>query len=65
MDLHSVRNSLKATLETRRMTQEAFARKYDLSSSWLNKFIRGKVENPQLNSLERLQDALATEQRAS
>jgi transcriptional regulator with XRE-family HTH domain len=61
MELHNVRADLRKTLNRRRLTQEAFARKHDLSSSWLNKFLLGKVENPQLRSLERVQKAIEAE----
>lgn len=64
MDLHNVRGQLKKTLRDRRMTQEAFARKHDLSSSWLNKFIRAQVPDPRVSSIQRLQDALEQEARA-
>jgi transcriptional regulator with XRE-family HTH domain len=61
MDLYTVRDQLKKTLRERRMTQEAFARKHDLSSSWLNKFLREEVTDPRLSSLERLQRAIDAE----
>lgn len=61
MELHNVRADLRKTLTKRRLTQEAFARKHDLSSSWLNKFLLGKVENPQFRSLERVQKAIEAE----
>lgn len=61
MDLHIVRTQLKQTLESREMTQEAFARKYDLSSSWLNKFLREEVTDPRISSVERLQKAIDAE----
>lgn len=64
MEIHIVRADLKRTLASRRLTQEAFARKHDLSSSWLNKFLRGEVDNPQLRSLLRVQEAIDAERRA-
>lgn len=65
MDLTYVRGRIAKTLASRHLTQEAFARKHDLSSSWLNKFLRGEVTNPQLKSLERVQKALDDEALAS
>lgn len=58
---NTVRTDLKKTLRNRGLTQDAFARKYDLSSSWLNKFLRGETDNPQIRTLERLQQALTKE----
>jgi len=66
MDLHNVRCQLKKTLRDRKLTQEAFARKYELSSSWLNKFLRAEVTDPRVSSVERLQQAIDAEaQRAA
>ena len=65
MNLQVVRDTAKKTLTRRRLTQEAFARKYNLSSSWFNKFLRGEVVNPRIGSLERVQKALDSEQRSS
>lgn len=61
MELHIVRGQLAKTLTSRRMTQQAFARKHDLSSSWLNKFLLGKVKNPTFRSLQRIEQALNAE----
>lgn len=61
MDLHNVRESLHKTLETRRMSIAAFARKHQMSSSWLYKFGQGNAPNPRFRSLERLQKAIETE----
>lgn len=61
MDLHNVRTAVRNTLKTRRLTQEAFARRYNLSSSWLNKFLREECDNPRYRSLERLEKALEKE----
>lgn len=61
MDLHNVRAAVRTTLKTRRLTQEAFARKHNLSSSWLNKFLREECDNPRFRSLERLQKAIESE----
>lgn len=61
MDLHNVRESLHKTLETRRMSLVAFARKHKFSSSWLYKFGQGNAPNPRYQSLERLQKAIETE----
>lgn len=61
MDLHNIRESLHKILKNRRMTREAFARKHDLSSSWLYKFAQGNVDNPRIRSLERLERAIESE----
>jgi transcriptional regulator with XRE-family HTH domain len=61
MDLNIVRSRLEKTLAAHNLTQDAFARRHDLSSSWLNKFMCGHITNPQLKSLERLQKALDAE----
>lgn len=61
MDLHNVRELLHKVLKTRRMTRDAFARKHDLSSSWLYKFAQGNVDNPRWRSLERLEKAIKSE----
>lgn len=47
------------------MTREAFARKHNLSSSWLYKFAQGNAENPRFRSLERLQKAIDSESSPS
>lgn len=65
MNLTYVRTQLGKTLAARGLTQEAFARKHDLSSSWLNKFLLGKVKNPQFRSIERIQKAIDDETLAS
>lgn len=61
MDLHNVRTAVRNTLKARRLTQEAFARRYNLSSSWLNKFLREECDNPRYRSLQRLEKAIETE----
>lgn len=61
MDLHNVRESLHKTLKTRRMSIATFARKHQMSSSWLYKFGQGNAPNPRYRSLERLQKAIETE----
>jgi transcriptional regulator with XRE-family HTH domain len=58
MNLPVVRERLKSMLQDRNLTQEAFARRHDISLSWLNKFIRGHLDNPRYRSLERLEQAL-------
>lgn len=65
MDLHNVRNSFHKVLSERQMTVEAFCRKHDLPSSWTYKFGQGKVKNPRLSSLERLQQAIEAESHAA
>lgn len=61
MDLHNVRAAVRHTLKTRHLTQEAFARRNNLSSSWLNKFLRQECDNPRFRSLERLEKAIKSE----
>jgi transcriptional regulator with XRE-family HTH domain len=63
MELHIVRGQVAEILTSRQMTQEAFARKHNLSSSWFNKFLLGKVKNPQFRSLKRIEKALEAEAR--
>lgn len=48
-------------LKNRDLTREAFARKYNLSSSWLYKFAQGNAKNPRIQSLERLEKAIEKE----
>lgn len=43
------------------MSIAAFARKHQMSSSWLYKFGQGNAPNPRYHSLERLQKAIETE----
>lgn len=61
MDLHIVRESLHKVLKNRHLTREAFARKYNLSSSWLYKFAQGNAKNPRFQSLQRLEKAIEKE----
>lgn len=56
-----VRTKLREALKARELTQDAFARRHDLSTSWLNKFLRGEIDNPRVNSLDRLEKAIALE----
>lgn len=64
MDLHNVRAAVRNTLKERGLTQDAFARRHDLSSSWLNKFLRGESDNPRWRSLHRLEKAIEAESRS-
>ena len=61
MDLHIVRESLHKTLKSRRLSLKEFADKHEIGSSWLYKFGAGKLTNPRLNTLERLQKAIEFE----
>jgi predicted transcriptional regulator len=61
MDLHNVRESLHNVLKDRQMSLAEFARKHEISSSWLYKFGQGNAPNPRFRSLERLQKAIETE----
>lgn len=65
MTLQSVQKRLRDVLESRQMTQYDFARKHDLSYSWVNKLCNGHVTNPEMKSLDRLVDALDAETGAS
>lgn len=64
MDLHIVRESLRNVLKDRDLSLKEFAEKHDVPKWWLFRFHQGKVTNPRLNSLERLQRALETESGA-
>lgn len=61
MDLHNVRESLKQVLVAQRLSRQAFAQKHKISTSWLDKFAQGVLNNPRFNSLKRLQDAIRSE----
>jgi transcriptional regulator with XRE-family HTH domain len=65
MDLQNVRDSVEKTLAKRRLSQVEFAEKHSLSHSWLNKFLRGELDNPRFKSLERLTAAVEAERRTS
>jgi transcriptional regulator with XRE-family HTH domain len=65
MNLHNVRVACLLTLEDRRLSQQEFADKHALSHSWLNKFLRGKTENPRVKSVSKLEKAIEAEKRAS
>lgn len=61
MDLHNVRESFHNVLKNRKLTVGQFSRKHDVPLWWLYRFGQGKVENPRLRSLERLQKAIEIE----
>jgi len=61
MDLHNVRESLRNVLKVSDLSLEEFARKHDVPKWWLFRFHQGKVTNPRLNSLARLQKAIESE----
>ncbi len=65
MDLHNVRESFHNVLKDRNLTVEEFSRKHDVPIWWLYRFRQGKVTNPRVNSLERLQKAIETESQAA
>jgi predicted transcriptional regulator len=64
MDLHNVRESFHNVLIDRNLTVEEFSRRHHVPIWWLYRFKQGKVTNPRLNSLERLQTAIETELRS-
>lgn len=57
----AVRSKLHEALKRKELTQDGFARKYDIGTSWLNKFLRGEIANPRVNSLDRLEKAIELE----
>jgi predicted transcriptional regulator len=65
MNLQNLRDRLSAAIEKSELGQDGFARKYDLSSSYVNKFLRGELLNPRLKSMERIESAIATESRSN
>jgi predicted transcriptional regulator len=61
MDLHIVRESFHKVLKNSDLTVQEFSRKHAVPLWWLYRFHQGKVINPRLNSLERLQKAIEME----
>ena len=65
MDLHNVRESLKRVLKAQRLSRQAFARKHEIPTSWLDKFAAAKLNNPRYSSLKRLEKAIESESGVS
>lgn len=65
--VEKVRSDCRKVLAARRLSQQEFAEKHDLSYSWVNKFLSGELEelNPRVKSIDRLRDAITKEKRAS
>lgn len=61
MNLHNLQKDLRDVLHERRLSQFEFAERHGLSYSWINKFLNGAADNPRLNSLTELQDAIEKE----
>jgi transcriptional regulator with XRE-family HTH domain len=62
MNLNSVKNDLRWVLETHGLSQVKFAKIHGLSYSWINKFLNDVADNPRLNTLIDLQNAIAKQQ---
>jgi transcriptional regulator with XRE-family HTH domain len=56
--------TVKTLLEQRRGDWRAIADAADVSHSWLSKFVRGKIPNPGLRTLERVRDAMSERKAA-
>ena len=65
MNLQNLRDRLWDAIEKSGLGQDGFARKHDLSSSYVNKFLRKELKNPRLDSMERLEAAIAAQARAN
>ena len=65
IDLESISPALQAELRDilseHQLTQEQFAKRYRLSHSWVSKFLTGVMENPTINSLIVLRNAIQKE----
>lgn len=64
MNLQSIKQDLEAVLKQGELSQIEFADKYGLSYSWINKFLNDVADNPRLNTLNDLQEAIEKERRA-
>lgn len=53
-----VREDCRNVLATRRLSQQEFADRYDLSYSWLNKFLQEKGTDYRVGSVEQLRVAV-------
>lgn len=60
-----VREDCKKVLLNRRMSQQEFAEKHNLSYSWLNKFLNEKDTDYRVGSVEDLRVAVQQEKRTS
>lgn len=49
---------VKNLLEAHRGEWPAIAAKADVSYSWLSKFVRGEIDNPGLETLRQVRDAI-------
>jgi transcriptional regulator with XRE-family HTH domain len=63
MNLHNVRKDLTDTLRATGLSQYEFAVKHGLSYSWVNKFLNEVADNPRLNSLTALEEAIEIERK--
>lgn len=60
-----VRADCLKVLSRRGLTQQEFADRYDISHSWLNKFLKAKETDWRIGSVEHLRVAVQHEKRAS
>lgn len=60
-----VRQDCRKVLAERRISQQEFAEKYNLSYSWLNKFLQERDTDYRVGSVENLRKAVQDEKRAS
>lgn len=54
---------VQAEASARSFTLDALAKKADVSISWLSKFANGKIPNPTVSSISKVNDALAEWER--
>lgn len=59
-----IRDDCRKVLAERRLSQQEFADKYELSYSWLNKFLNEKDTDYRVGSIEELRLAVQQEKRA-
>jgi hypothetical protein len=64
MNLHNVRKDLTDTLRQTGQSQYDFAVKHNLSYSWINKFLNEVADNPRMNSITALEEAIQAERQA-
>lgn len=60
-----VRQDCQKVLETRRLSQQEFAEKHEISYSWLNKFLKDKGTDYRVGSIDKVRIAVQSEKRAS
>lgn len=65
MNIQTTRKDLADLLRTTGLSQYEFAAKHRLSYSSVNKFLKGKSQNPRINSLIALQTAIDSERASS